>query len=627
MRGRAWRVIFLSTSVLLLTRAQAQQAPGPPDDNAAQGWTDAQRARWYGLNQGSRLMPSSWLRALEQPGNARPFLAPDHIAGFGYLPDWAGAPAGHLPVGFAEDDRGDKHLVRTRLRWYAGQRDREHWVGLTCAACHTGEIAHRGRRLRIDGAPAMADFQSFVEAVDQALVATRDDPAKFDRFARGVLAAADTPANRALLRTALGQLIADEQQLARMNATAIRYGPARLDAFGHIFNKAAVLNRAPNPVGNPASAPVSYPFLWNVPQHDVVQWNGSVANQRVRLGWGRIDVGAIARNAGEVVGVFGDVAIERRGSNNLRQFRSSINVNNLAVAEEVYLRRLLPPVWPEHMLGRIDRAAATRGAMLFQQQCAGCHQPLGRNDLETPIHAQMSRFAYNAPPSGPAQVNVPPGTDPLMACNAFNYRAASGWLEGYSTGDHVIGPEDSGTAFLTVIVRNALIGDWRQLLDLALTIFLGHEPQLEPQVRPELEAVEGRPETSAAYPGLPERYRLCVDRGWRGPGDRILGYKARPLTGIWATAPFLHNGSVPTLYDLLLPPADRPASFHVGSRQFDPARVGFVTAPSAENRFEFRTRDGQGNVIWGNFNGGHDYGNAGLTRQQRLDLVEYMKTL
>lgn len=622
MRGRTWRVIFLSTAALLLAGVQAQEPSGPRNDKGPQGWSDADRGQWYSLNQGSRLMPASWMRALEQAGNARPFLAPDHIASFGYLPDWPGAPAGHLPLGFAQDDRGDKHLVRTQLRWYAGQRAREPWVGLTCAACHTAEIAIEGRNLRVDGAPAMADFQSFVEAIDRALVATRDDPAKFDRFARGVLATVDTPANRALLRAALARLIADQQQLARMNTSPIRYGPARLDAFGHIFNKAAVLNLAPNPVGNPASAPVSYPFLWNVPQHDLVQWNGSVANQRLRLGWGRIDVGAIARNAGEVVGVFGDVAVRPRGSDNLRQFRSSINVTNLAVAEERYLRTLLPPAWPQE-LSPIDGPAAIRGAILFQEQCTGCHEPLARDDLETPIRAQMSRFAYNAPPPGPGRVNIPPGTDPLMACNAFNYRAASGLLEGYSNGSQVIGPQGSGTAFLTVIVRNSLIGDWRQVLSLAWTIFLGREPVLEPQI----EAVPETLPTSAAYPGLPEVYRLCVDSGWRGPGDRILGYKARPLTGIWATAPYLHNGSVPTLYDLLLPPAERPVSFHLGTRHFDTERVGFVTAPSAENRFEFRTRDARGNVIWGNFNGGHDYGNARLSPRQRLDLVEYMKTL
>jgi cytochrome c peroxidase len=45
----------------------------------------------------------------------------------------------------------------------------------------------------------------------------------------------------------------------------------------------------------------------------------------------------------------------------------------------------------------------------------------------------------------------------------------------------------------------------------------------------------------------------------------LFAYKARPLDGIWATAPYLHNGSVPTLYDLLTPPDQRPASFNVGN--------------------------------------------------------------
>ena len=54
-------------------------------------------------------------------------------------------------------------------------------------------------------------------------------------------------------------------------------------------------------------------------------------------------------------------------------------------------------------------------------------------------------------------------------------------------------------------------------------------------------------------------------------------YRARPLDGIWATAPYLHNGSVPNLYQLLLPAVQRVTTFKVGSDQFDPVYVGFVT--------------------------------------------------
>ena len=111
----------------------------------------------------------------------------------------------------------------------------------------------------------------------------------------------------------------------------------------------------------------------------------------------------------------------------------------------------------------------------------------------------------------------------------------------------------------------------------------------------------------------------------RAGTNPALAYKARPLDGIWATGPFFHNGSVPTLYDLLLPPKQRPATFNVGSHEFDPDHVGFVTAPSAENSFVFRVYDDNGRLIEGNSNRGHDYGNARLSERQRLALVAYLK--
>jgi len=101
--------------------------------------------------------------------------------------------------------------------------------------------------------------------------------------------------------------------------------------------------------------------------------------------------------------------------------------------------------------------------------------------------------------------------------------------------------------------------------------------------------------------------------------DSELAYKARPLDGIWATAPYLHNGSVPTIDDLLRPVADRPRTFHVGSRELDLVKMGFVTTP-VEGSFLFDTS------IEGNRNTGHDWGTS-LSAQERADLIEYLKTL
>ena len=78
------------------------------------------------------------------------------------------------------------------------------------------------------------------------------------------------------------------------------------------------------------------------------------------------------------------------------------------------------------------------------------------------------------------------------------------------------------------------------------------------------------------------------------------GYKARPLNGIWATAPFLHNGSVPNLYALLSPVAERPAIFSLGQREFDPIKVGYLSQPNASVS-QVDTRQP------GNLNTGHEF--------------------
>jgi hypothetical protein len=387
------RYALLAAAPLLL---MAQRAAPPQLTYASQGWTEPERNAWYSTSQGSRLMPSSWMAALERWQDDTLFMAPDNIARYRYLA-YTTPSGGRLPVGFAEDRSSDDHLRYTRLRWLPNQRDREPWMGFTCAACHTGEIARGERRLRVDGAPGMGDFQSFVEQVDRSLQATRADPAKWARFAQRVLGTRNSERNRRRLASAMDELIAYREQVAEMNRTPLRYGFSRVDAFGHIFNQASLFTRAGTPISNPPNAPVSYPFLWNVPQHDVVQWNGSVANRRIRIGEGHLDFGAIGRNAGEVIGVFGEVVTRRKPRLvDLRTFPTSVDVRGL-VRLETMLERLQPPAWPEDMLGRIDRAAAARGERIYMRDCASCHVPLERTDLTTPIIAQMSWFSPTAP--------------------------------------------------------------------------------------------------------------------------------------------------------------------------------------------------------------------------------------
>ena len=99
------------------------------------------------------------------------------------------------------------------------------------------------------------------------------------------------------------------------------------------------------------------------------------------------------------------------------------------------------------------------------------------------------------------------------------------------------------------------------------------------------------------------------------------GYANMPLDGIWLRAPYLHNGSVPTLRDLLNPTAERPKVLYRGYDVYDFDNVGFISdGPKAESSgFKYDTTER------GNGNQGHEYG-TNLGQQEKDDLLEFLKT-
>lgn len=94
------------------------------------------------------------------------------------------------------------------------------------------------------------------------------------------------------------------------------------------------------------------------------------------------------------------------------------------------------------------------------------------------------------------------------------------------------------------------------------------------------------------------------------------GYANQPLDGIWARSPYLHNGSIPTLNDLLLESNKRPPVFYTGGEKFDTINVGIESYKG----FRFDTN------IEGNNNKGHTYGTT-LSKNEKAALLEYLKTL
>lgn len=548
-----------------------------------QGWDQKTQLAFWFTTQGSRLLPYRWFLALEQAGSSELFRSDANIDRLGYLPAKPGP--GHwnpdgLPVGFAQTGQGAQA-----------------WVGLSCAACHTAQINYKGLGLRIDGGPTMADFDLFFGELIAAMAATQADAAKFQRFAQRVLGAGATPAEQQSLRQALARQLADASARQALNRPGHPAGHARLDAFGNIFNEVLVTALSQPGNARPPDAPVSYPFLWDTPQHDKVQWNGSAPN-------GPFGLGELTRNVGEVLGVFGDLRIDNCGRDRC-DYPNHVDIRRLGDLEG-WVRSLWSPQWNPGYLGPLDAARVQRGQALYKSHCISCHASIQRSDPFRRITAQMHDV----------------GTDAGMATAAAMRVGKTGVLQGTLALPTLqrYGAEASGGTLTVQGALGVLLSD----RDATLAALLAqYQAQLQDELRggasrSSLNEQARRPTAEMLAQALSQGSRAqAATLALAPPPTPNAIYKARPLNGIWATAPYLHNGSVATLRELLQPPAQRQRSFFVGSREFDPVNVGFDTR-RGPYRFDVS--------LPGNGNGGHDFGTA-LSASEKDELIEYLKSL
>ena len=564
-------LVLVAASVLHLTWDWRDAWDDLFGARSEQNWTKRQQTWFYNTTQGSQLIDYKWMLNLEQPDNENPFLADEHMDQLRYItrnfdPNERDR-VDHLPVGFAKDvsEDGSKKV----------------WLGLTCAACHTNELEYKGEKIRIDGGGTLANGALLTARLTESVTNTYISDEKFGRFSVGVLgdSASETSIND--LRNDLRDYMEVRQEYEHRNAdsTATIEGYGRFDAFGRIFNRALHLDGAEALNFNPIDAPVSYPFLWGTNQSDWVQWVGSTGNG---------GIGPLARNTGEVLGVFASLNINPP-PRTLGYPNSAKSFNQIDLEDRI--RKLRSPVWPEGILPDIDEEKAARGAGLYKGNCAVCHNIVDRIDEKRKVIAWMEGLDTV-------------GTDPTTALNIAGPKARrgkTGDLEGLRMeplSTRIFGP----TAAVTAILANEVTGMLAQR-----------------------KRALAKQELIALRQGRPGFSKETDKQGNFDKKHPLLAYKGRSLNGVWATAPFLHNGSVPTLWELLTKPEDRVKEFYVGSREFDPVNVGIKPDSEPPFSYKFRTEDAAGNPITGNSNAGHIWGTQ-LTPDQKWDLIEYMKT-
>ncbi|MCF6434046.1 di-heme-cytochrome C peroxidase [Pseudoalteromonas sp. MMG022] len=559
-----------------------------------QGWSQEISENFWFTNQGSQIIPYTWFVWLEQADSTQLFRHSEHMESLRYLPSKASEKnPGGLPIGFAR---------------HSNQTTGENWVGMTCAACHTNQIDYKGTKILVDGAPTLANFVLFFDRLVAALNKTLNEEAKFERFARNVLGSGYNATTKNDLKQRLQEIALQTAQRQAVNALPKDYPQdftsyARLDAFGNIQNAgtAFALNDLTNK--NAPTGPVSYPFLWGTHQSDVVQWNASAPNTPI--------VGPLVRNIGEVVGVFGELEIKeapfiQRVFGKHARYSSTVDMIGLGNLES-WVKTLRSPQWPLEYFPAIDTEKAAKGAILYKQECASCHQVIPRDKEHLDYIANQTLISEL-------------GTDPVTANNASCHMAKTLFLEG--TKERIlIGSKFQAVDNAIDIPVNGVVG--LVLKDLPLALKAGNIPERTDANGNKISVVKELENLLVQH--LKKRGEKadeveadCVDGVYDGGV-----YKGRPLNGIWATAPYLHNGSVPNLYELMKKPEQRVTEFWVGSREFDPVNVGFDTTAGLN---KFKVNGSGGKIMPGNSNRGHSYG-TDLNDEQKWQVIEYMKTL
>jgi mono/diheme cytochrome c family protein len=578
----------LGAMICATAPAFAQPAAGtaanPTLQYAKQGWTAEDRQAFYTTSQGSRMMPYLWYKALRRLDADEPFGG-DQLQRYGYLPNDKSKlnPEG-LPVGFVID--GDSGFL-----------------GMTCAACHTAQIEYQKdgatQQLRIDGAPATADFQLFLKDLTAVTRATLSDADRFDKFAHAVLGNRYSATRAKDLKTDFAAWVKQWGDFMDKSLPASPWGPGRLDAFGMIFNRVTAKDLGIDANFKVADAPVSYPFLWNASRQDRTQWNGGVPNG--------LFIHALSRNTGEVFGVFADFSPKKRTFPPPFDFsNNSVKFAGLQALEEK-ISILKPPPWPFEIKPKL----VDKGRILFAQNCGSCHEEkrLPQGTWLTPVMAV--------------------GTDPKMFDNSLRTSQTgilAGALSPNPPGSRLSDPAATGDVLAATVVGalvneafpippkffNPKSGVWQAIRKDLDNLFSDSERApdlvslLDPKVRADLRShVESRLANMFKVPGEPR------------------AYESRVLHGIWATAPYLHNGSVPNLWELLLPPDQRKPFFMVGSKKYDPVNVGYVTDDSPFKDGKLVVGSG---AEPGNSNAGHDFGKD-LNDDDRWALIEYLKQL
>jgi mono/diheme cytochrome c family protein len=588
---------------------------GPKQDDQPvtflpQGWSRGTSERFHYAPQGSELVPYYWFLNLMEPDGET--LLKDNLKQYGVLYDNPSPGIKHhnpdgLPIGFARQDES-----RT-----LGGITEKHWLGFTCAACHTGALVPKAGSnpvkqgpIIIDGAPAKFDAASFLTKLQASVQATDSDPLRLHTLAEKAFAAGDGNSVEEI-EVRFHNYTRQLNKIMPLYLPTTPSGPGRLDCFGAIINRVCVFDiKSDQPSPAKLDAPVDFPFIWYTDRQSQIQWFGELPNSN----W----FDRLARNAGEVSGVFAQVVVKPKAS--LDGYPSSLNALGLGWIDQS-VSSLTAPKWTD-VFPAPDPAAVKRGKSLFKPTCqaGGCHRDLAPKNkvfdvAPTPLVQDPAKNPYHLP-----DLN----TDENNTKMIHTTLSETGILLQTPTGGKIVSPSPA-TSLVGDIVVGELIGAKKDVFEAYVEYLVDKffHVSIDKATTSQKVSAKGKMKADitkkvmAAYK-LTKRDKPTAPLTSIPFDPRKAGYESRSMNGMWVTAPYLHNGSIPDLVQLLWP-EKRTATFYVGSVVYDPQKVGYVSDGTAGGTLFDTSAPGSSNK-------GHTYG-AKLTNAQKYDLIAYLKTL
>jgi mono/diheme cytochrome c family protein len=593
--------------------------PGP-----ATGLTASERQIFYHLAEGSELFPLPWMRALVSERTGKPFM--DNLERFGLLAD-PNNPDG-LPVGLTATPSRDTRFLEFKM------------VGVNCAACHVNDLKVGDRTLRIDGGPALFNLGDFYADLLGSAKTTATSPSKLFAFLRtlaqqpekNTLTASVQPSARARIGRNVASLDALRQggDLGK-GVTAALEALVKEESARKPVDLSAGL-RTPRPGVQASHAG----FLDGGKKDMSEHWKGKklakgsplarvgteeALQTRILPQWldeVRVVIRLLLARADFLLklkdiqaGAGAEGKIPPAGPGRIDAFGGARNL----IFSRQFARPVAAPVSYPHLWGFPDVVWLHWDANTTSVMERNIGQSLGLGAIFNPdsfestvlprnLHALEVLAAKIAPPKWPEDSFGKIDQDRATAGAAvFEKKCASCHANRGSPDPdekELLALDKIGTDEGRALSFAAKLGD-RSFSD-ALKEALG---KIKEQAYKDAKV-------SAA--------EAKEFDGKRGSGWRTTGrYARRSLVGIWATPPYLHNGSVPTLADLLSPPKDRLATFPLGHRDYDVEKLGYTTRVRGQPKFTFDTR------LPGNGNKGHDYG-TDLSPGDKAALLEYLKT-